>query len=350
LGDLSANCNVAGISPLVIPRELKAALPATPRSLSTALIGRHVVRAILRGEDPRFIVITGPCSIHDPAAALEYAQRLRAEAAKYPRLYVLMRVYFEKPRTVLGWKGLINDPHLDGSFDMAEGLRRARRLLIDITDMELPAATEMLDPVTPQYLDDLVSWVAIGARTTESQTHRQMASGLSAPVGFKNGTDGTPQSAIDAIASASHPHHFLGVDEEGRVGLVATRGNEYGHLVLRGGRSGPNCGPTVVAQAAERMHAAQLAPRIIVDCSHANAEGDYRQQPRVFRDVVARRAADSRVLVGAMLESNLHAGRQAIPPEVSALAFGVSITDACIDWETTAELLAEADTALRPVA
>jgi 3-deoxy-7-phosphoheptulonate synthase len=345
--DLVANCNVSGIRRLVVPRELKHALPAPKISLDTALAGRRAVRAIMHGEDPRFLVITGPCSVHDPVAALDYARRLREAAEKYrSRLCILMRVYFEKPRTVHGWKGLINDPHLDDSFDLAEGLRRARQLLIDVTALGLPAATEMLDPVTPQYLDDLISWVAIGARTTESQTHRQMASGLTAPVGFKNGTDGTTQTAIDAIASATRPHHFLGVDDEGRVGIVATKGNPHCHLVLRGGRSGPNYGAEAVSDACARLKTANVEPRIMVDCSHANARGDFHRQAEVWRDVLALRKGGQGAFIGAMLESNLKEGKQPLVSDPSRLEYGVSITDPCIDWKTTAELLAEANAVL----
>ena len=337
------NLNVAGTTPLVSPSELEAEHPATLASNRAVVEGRDAIRAILRGDDPRLLVVAGPCSIHDPDAAIEYAGRLAELKHRYAdRLYIVMRVYFEKPRTTVGWKGLINDPHLDGSFDIGQGLVRARRLLLAITEMGLAAGTEMLDPITPQYIDDLVSWASIGARTTESQTHRQMASGLSMPVGYKNSTTGDLQVAIDAMQSARSPHHFLGIDESGRNCIVATRGNADGHLILRGGRGKPNYHPDNVADAAKRLADASLPPRLMIDCSHANSDKKHERQENVWRSILEQRSAGPGPIVGAMLESNLHEGRQDIPADKARLRYGVSVTDACIGWDKTAELLAQA--------
>ncbi len=342
--------NVVATTPLTVPRQLKAALPISSASLETVLEGRETIRAILRGEDPRMLVVVGPCSIHDVKAALEYAERLAALRRRVAdRLYVVMRVYFEKPRTTIGWKGLINDPHLDGSFDMSEGLRLARKLLLDITAMGLPAGTEMLEPITPQYIDDLVSWTAVGARTTESQTHRQMASGLSMPVGFKNSTDGNLQVAIDAMTSARSPHHFLGIDEDGRTCIVATRGNPDGHVILRGGAGRPNYDPQNVGRAATQLADAGLPPRMMVDCSHANAGKRHERQEIVWKSLMEQRRAwsdraggtGSPAVIGAMIESHLHEGRQDIPADRSDLRYGVSVTDECIGWQKTQELLCQ---------
>ncbi len=340
------NLRVAGLKPLITPEALEAELPLTAASHAAVLEGRDAVRAVLHEQDPRLLVVVGPCSIHDPKAAMEYARRLVELKTRYAdRLCILMRVYFEKPRTTVGWKGLINDPHLDGSFDLETGLRLARRLLRDITALGLPAATEVLDPTTPQYLDDLVSWAAIGARTIESQTHRQMASGLSMPVGFKNGTGGNLQIAVDAIRSAKSPHHFLGVDEKGRACVVSTTGNPDGHMILRGGAGGANYEPRDVARAAELLRAAGLEPRLMVDCSHANSGKKHQNQQRVWNSLLdQRRDADpgAGCIVGAMIESNLEEGNQAIPDSPADLRYGVSITDACIGWEETEQLLADA--------
>lgn len=296
------------------------------------------MRRILRGEDTRLLVIVGPCSIHDPEAALEYARRLSALADELSsKMYIVMRVYFEKPRTTIGWKGLINDPGLDDSCDVERGLRLARRLLLEITALGLPAATEFLDPIVPQYTADLVTWAAIGARTTESQTHREMASGLSMPVGFKNGTDGSVQTALDAMRSARSPHSFLGIDENGVTSIVKTTGNSDVHLVLRGGRQGPNYSPEHVAGAAAAARRAGVPSAIMVDCSHANSGKNPANQPAVWRSVLEQRAAGTREIIGAMLESNLHEGAQ--NPSDRPLRYGVSITDACMSWETTEALL-----------
>ena len=287
-------------------------------------------------------------SIQDEKAALEYAEKLQAvsEQIKSTTL-VIMRVYFEKPRTVMGWKGLINDPGLDGSFEIETGLRRARNLLLKINEMGMPAATEMLEPITPQYVADLVTWAAIGARTTESQTHRQMASGLSMPVGYKNGTDGNLEIAIQAMQAAQSPHSFLGIDTDGRTCVIHTTGNPYGHLILRGGRSGPNYDAQNVKAAADALSAAKLPPFLMVDCSHANSDKDYTKQAAVWRDAVAQRAAGNKHIVGLMLESNLVAGSQKLTADLSQLKYGISITDGCIGWEQTEELLRDAHAALK---
>lgn len=330
------------MTPLIGPRQLEQQLPMRARSHATVVEGRQTIQAILEGRDPRMLVVVGPCSIHDAQAALDYARRLADLKHKYDqRLYIVMRVYFEKPRTTTGWKGLINDPHLDGSFDIAEGIRRARKLLLDITDLGLPAGTEMLDPITPQYIDDLIAWAAIGARTTESQTHRQMASGLSMPVGYKNATNGSLQVAIDAMQAARHPHHFLGIDETGRSCIVSTRGNAAGHVILRGGSGKPNYHPDNVQHAAKQLQNAGLDPVLMVDCSHANSGKKHEQQQVVWQSLIQQRRGGQKAIVGAMIESNLHEGRQDIPQNVSQLQYGVSVTDACIGWEKTEQLLRE---------
>jgi 3-deoxy-7-phosphoheptulonate synthase len=289
------------------------------------------------------MAVVGPCSIHDPDAARDYAARLRRLVDRVAdRLLVIMRVYFEKPRTTVGWKGLINDPHLDDSFDVATGLRLARSLLIEIARLGLPTATEFLEPITPQYIADTVVLGAIGARTTESPTHRQMASGLSMPVGFKNSTDGSLQAAVDAMQSAKTPHSFLGIDNDGGISVVSTTGNPWGVLMLRGGRSGSNYSPEVMQEARTRLEAAGLPARIVVDCSHANSGKDPTRQSLVWRDVLEQRVSGDRSIVGMMLESNIHAGSQAVQADRSKLAYGVSVTDACIGWDETESLLLEA--------
>ena len=340
-GRPTQNVNVASFSPLISPGELERELPASPESVRTVVEGREAIRRVLRGEDDRLLVVVGPCSIHDVDAALEYARRLAELSRRHAdRAVLVMRVYFEKPRTTLGWKGLINDPHLNGTFDMATGLRLARQLLLDITRLGLPTGTEFLDPITPQYLDDLVSWAAIGARTTESQTHRQMASGLSMPVGFKNATNGEVQIAIDAMRAARSPHHFVGIDEAGSTCVVATRGNRDGHLILRGGRDAPNYAPESVADAAAQLEAAGLHPALMVDCSHANSGKRHEEQEVVWRNLLDQRRGDgSSPIVGAMLESNLGEGSQKLDDDPKVLRYGVSITDACIGWDKTDELL-----------
>lgn len=337
---VTRDINVRSTVELIAPQRLIDELPMTEAANQTVVAGREAVRRILLGEDPRLLAIVGPCSIHDTAAALDYARRLQALSSQIDdRLCVIMRVYFEKPRTTLGWKGLINDPFLNGTFDIAAGLRLARKLLLDICELGLPAATEMLEPITPQYVADLVAWASIGARTTESQTHRQMASGLSMPVGYKNATDGNLQIAIDAMLSARHPHSFLGIDVQGRTCIVNTRGNPWGHLILRGGRSGPNYDAESLHLAEEALLAAGLAPNVMVDSSHANSEKDHRRQELVWDDVIGQRVQGNRNIIGLMLESNLCEGSQKLTGDLAALRYGVSITDACAGWEETRELL-----------
>lgn len=337
----TSDLHVASTQPMVTPAQLAAELPASEAQLATIAQGRSDVEAVLRQEDERLMVIVGPCSIHDERAALEYAERLaRLNEQVSDQLLVVMRVYFEKPRTTLGWKGLVYDPNLDGTFDIDAGLHRARKLLLDITDLGLPTATEFLDPIVPQYLADLVSWVAIGARTTESQTHRQMASGLSAAVGFKNRTDGNSQVAVDAMVAARAPQAFLGIDRDGRSCVINTTGNPYGHLVLRGGQAGTNFDAASIATAQEELRASGSRPLVMVDCSHANSAKDHTRQSLAFRDVVAQRKDGSDGIVGLMLESHLFAGKQ--PIDGGELRYGVSVTDACIDWNETEVLLQEA--------
>jgi 3-deoxy-7-phosphoheptulonate synthase len=345
----TSNLRIRNLEPLVPPSRLCALLPLDAAALDTVVQGRRAVEAVLAGADPRLIVVVGPCSIHDPDAARDYATRLHALAAQVAdRLLVVMRVYFEKPRTTVGWKGLINDPHLDDTFDVGTGLRLARSLLIEIARMGLPTATEFLEPITPQYIADTIVLGAIGARTTESPTHRQMASGLSMPVGFKNSTDGSLQAAIDAMLAAQTPHSFLGIDNDGGTCVVSTTGNPFGMLMLRGGRSGSNYSPEVMAEARTKLEKAGLQPRIVVDCSHANSGKDPTRQSVVWRDVLAQRFAGDRSIVGLMLESNIHPGSQAVQADRSKLAYGVSVTDACIGWEETEELLLEAQAQCPP--
>ncbi len=331
--------HVRGTTPLIAPRDLIAELPATESVNETIVQTREAVKRILQGDDPRLMVVVGPCSIHDEQSALDYAEKLSRLARQVSdQLFVLMRVYFEKPRTTLGWKGLINDPWMDDSFDVGEGLRIARRLLLKIAGMGLPTATEMLEPITPQYIADLVTWAAIGARTTESPTHRQMASGLSMPVGYKNGTDGEIVTAIDALVASRSPHNFLGIDPNGHTCIIHTTGNPWGHLILRGGRSGPNYGPEFVAQATAMLRERGLAPRFMVDCSHANSNKDYRRQAEVWNNVLGQRLDGNESVVGMMIESNLKPGAQKLV-DPKKLEYGVSITDGCIGWEETEELL-----------
>jgi len=331
---------VRAFEPLSAPDEVKSELPAGPDALRTVLAAREAVRQALAGRDERLVMIVGPCSVHDPAAAMAYAERLadlRSELAE--RLVIIMRVYFEKPRTTIGWKGLINDPHVDGSHDINTGLRGARQLLLQINGLGLPCATEFLDPIVPQYVADLVAWVAIGARTTESQTHREMASGLSMPVGFKNSTDGSLDVAVNAMVSARHAHAFLGIDSAGRSCIVRTEGNPDVHLVLRGGTAGPNYHPADVAAAKEAMGGEAAERRVLVDCGHGQTDKDCRKAPGVFGEVLGQWRDGQTAILGMMLEGNLVAGRQDMS---DALIYGQSITDPCIGWETTEQLLREA--------
>jgi 3-deoxy-7-phosphoheptulonate synthase len=344
------NLNVLSQDLLPTPQQVKNALPLTDKAQATVLQGRETVRRILDREDPRLFVVIGPCSIHDIKAAHEYAARLKRLADEVgDTLYLIMRVYFEKPRTTVGWKGLINDPFMDDSFHIEKGLHMARELLLHLAEMGLPASTEALDPITPQYLSDLITWTAIGARTTESQTHREMASGLSTPVGFKNGTDGSLTVAINALHAASRPHHFLGINQDGQSAVFRTRGNRYGHVVLRGGGGRPNYDSVSVAVCEKELAEARLAPNIVVDCSHGNSNKDYRLQPLVAENCVNQILEGNRSIVGLMLESNLGAGNQSIPQDLSQLKYGVSVTDACIDWASTEKLLREARLRLKDV-
>ncbi len=332
--------NIIGTTPLISPEELKQEFPVSIGLKEHVGQSRAIIEDILRGSDKRVIAIVGPCSIHDTEMALEYARRLKSVADEVSdRIFVVMRVYFEKPRTTVGWKGLINDPHMNDTFDIALGLRKARQILRDINNVGLPAATEMLEPITPQYIADLITLASIGARTTESPTHRQMASGLSMPVGFKNSTEGSLEVAINAMKAARAPHQFLGIDNAGKTCVMSTRGNELGHLILRGGKNGPNYDAESIAEASRLLDAAKLPPRLVVDCSHANSSKDYRRQAFVWNDVMQQRANGNDSIVGLMLESNLVEGQQSLDNDPSTLKFGVSITDGCISIEATVELL-----------
>ena len=330
------NVNVTSQDVLITPAKLKTALPM-PEDVQRTLAGsREVIQNILDRKDHRIFVVVGPCSIHDPQAALDYANRLKALADELSdTLYIVMRVYFEKPRTTVGWKGLVNDPHLDDSFKIEEGLHIGRKLLLDILEMGLPTSTEALDPISPQYLQDLISWTAIGARTTESQTHREMASGLSSPVGFKNGTDGGLTVATNALNSVARPHRFLGINSQGQVSVFTTRGNAYGHIVLRGGTQGPNYDSVHIKLCEDALDKAGVANNIMVDCSHANSSKQPELQPLVVDNVANQILEGNDSIVGLMIESNLKAGKQAIPANLSDLEYGVSVTDGCIDWDTT---------------
>ena len=332
--------HVKEIVPLLSPRALKGQLPTTDESNATVARSRERVIRILRQEDPRLLVVIGPCSIHDEKSALEYATRLNALRKQLAdRMEIVMRVYFEKPRTTIGWKGLINDPHLDGSQDIGTGLKIARRLLLEITGMGLPAATEFLDPVVPQYTADLITWAAIGARTTESQTHREMASGLSMPVGLKNSTDGSLQVAIDAMGATRHPHSFLGINEDGVTSIVRTSGNPHAHVVLRGGRAMTNYDAASILAAEQKLASEKLSPILMVDCSHANSSKQFAKQEDVWHSVIEQRVGGTGSLIGLMVESHLHEGNQPIPQNLAQLKYGVSITDSCIGWETTERML-----------
>ena len=334
------NVNVASSELLPTPEEVKRELPASPEAQRCVLNARTVIRDILDRRDPRLFVVVGPCSIHDLDAAREYAGRLRALAERVsPTLYLVMRVYFEKPRTTVGWKGLVNDPDMDDSFHIEKGIRMARQLLIELAEMGLPAATEALDPIMPQYLGELIAWTAIGARTTESQTHREMASGLSTPIGFKNGTDGTLGVAVNALQSVRSPHHFLGITQQGQSAVFRTRGNAYAHIVLRGGGGRPNYDSVSIALCEQALAKAGLPVNIVVDCSHGNSNKDHELQPLVAENCVNQVLEGNRSIVGLMLESHLGAGNQPIPADLGQLRYGVSVTDACIDWETTERLL-----------
>ena len=338
--------HVLSTKELIAPRVLKEELRVDEPIAQTVVDARQTVRAILNGDDARLLCLVGPCSIHDPTAAIDYAERLvKVRPAVEDRLFLVMRVYFEKPRTTVGWKGLINDPHMDDSCDMESGLRIARRLLIDINRLGLPAGTEMLDPITPQYIADLISWTAIGARTTESQTHREMASGLSMPVGFKNTTEGNLQIAVNAIESARRPHSFLGINQDGVTAIIRTSGNPDTHVVLRGGKTS-NYDASSIEECQRLLAQAGLEPRVMVDCSHAQTNKDYTKQPEVFAALIEQVRRGSNAILGAMLESNIEAGNQPLSENRAALKYGVSITDPCIDWATTERCMMDAASVL----
>lgn len=340
--------NVRETIALSSPNELKAELPLSESASESIAEYREQLHDILRGEDKRLAITVGPCSIHNVESGLEYARKLRELAGKVSdQILLIMRVYFEKPRTTVGWKGLINDPHLNDTFDIQTGITLARKILLETAEMGLPAATELLEPITPQYIADLLTLTAIGARTTESPTHRQMASGLSMPVGYKNGTDGGLQVAIDAMVAARSPHAFLGIDAEGRTCVVHTKGNEWGHLILRGGRSGSNYDAESLKAATEMLSKAGVSPRFVVDCSHANSNKDFTKQSVVMNDVVDQRIAGNDTIIGLMIESNLFEGQQSLTSDPSQLKYGVSITDGCIGWEETEQLILDTHAKLK---
>ncbi len=342
------NLNVSGLTPLIAPADLKQVLPLSEEDAEFVAKSRAQVQDILWNRDPRIMVVIGPCSIHDPKAAVEYAERLaKLNKELQDQLLLVMRVYFEKPRTTIGWKGLINDPDLNGTHLISKGLGIARRLMLNITAMGLPVATEMLDPITPQYLADTISWGAIGARTTESQTHREMSSGLSFPVGFKNGTDGNLQIAIDAMGAACHPHSFLGINREGRTSIVRTTGNPDVHIVLRGGNDKPNYEAADIAQAQKKLDDAGIKTTLMVDCSHANSLKDHNRQEAVMQDVMAQIAAGNANIGSLMIESFLKEGNQKMAVKLEDLEYGVSITDKCVNWETTERMLRYAHATLK---
>ena len=344
------NLNVTAFEVMPSPDEIKTRVKLTDPAANTVVGARRALEAILDGRDRRLFLVVGPCSIHDPVAGLDYARRLRRLGDELADVFqVVMRVYFEKPRTSLGWKGFINDPDMDDSFRIDVGMERARRFLLDVNELGLPAGTEALDPNTPQYLGDLVAWTAIGARTSESQTHREMSSGLSTPVGFKNGTDGDVEAAVNAILSASRPHAFLGVNDQGRSAIVRTRGNRYGHLVLRGGGGRPNFDTVSISLAEQALAKVGLPGNIVVDCSHANSWKKPELQPLVMRDVVHQVREGNRSVVGLMVESFIEPGNQPIPQDLSKLRYGCSVTDACVGWEATVEMLKSAAQVLREV-
>ncbi|KKC98021.1 MULTISPECIES: 3-deoxy-7-phosphoheptulonate synthase [Photobacterium] len=346
--DVLNNVHIQDEQVLITPQQLKDKLPVSEAALSFIEQSRKTVADIIHKRDHRLLVVCGPCSIHDVEAAKDYARRFKELAAELDdQLYLVMRVYFEKPRTTVGWKGLINDPHLDGSFEIEEGLHIARQLLIDLVEMGIPLATEALDPISPQYIGDLFSWAAIGARTTESQTHREMASGLSMPVGFKNGTDGSLGTAINAMQAAASGHRFMGINREGQVALLNTQGNPDGHVILRGGKQ-TNYDSVSVSECETEMKSAGLNPALMVDCSHANSRKDYRRQPLVAEDVIHQIREGNHSVIGLMLESHLNEGNQSADLAPGEMAYGVSITDACINWEDTETLLRRARQELTP--
>ena len=339
---------ISGTNPLISPAVLNYYLPVTEEVSELVFQARRQASNILDGHDDRLLVVLGPCSIHDPKAAIEYGERLLPLMERHAAdLQIIMRVYFEKPRTTVGWKGLINDPHLDDSFDINHGLRVARGLLLDLAKMGVPAGTEFLDTISPQYIADLVAWGAIGARTTESQVHRELASGLSMPVGFKNGTGGSVQIALDAIQSASRPHHFLSVTKQGVSAIVSTTGNNHCHLILRGGKTGPNFEKKQIDEVLLMLEEQHLPPHVMVDCSHGNSRKDYRNQPLVAANLANQIADGSKAITAVMVESNLVEGNQKLVPDLSQMTYGQSVTDACIGWDDTLEVLEKFAAAVR---
>ncbi|MDC0883335.1 3-deoxy-7-phosphoheptulonate synthase [Litorivicinus sp.] len=335
-----SDLNIDDYQVVITPTELKKELPLPESVRDLVANSRQTVKDILDGKDDRLFAVVGPCSIHDTELALEYGKRLKALADEVSeQIFIIMRVYFEKPRTTVGWKGLINDPHLNGSFEIEDGLRKARKLLIDLSEIGLPLATEALDPISPQYLQDTITWTAIGARTTESQTHREMSSGLSSPVGFKNGTDGSLDVAVNAMKSVVSGHAFLGINPQGQVAITKTKGNQYGHVVLRGGGGKPNYDSVSIALCEQALEKAKLPTNIVVDCSHANSSKDHNVQPLVLDDIAHQIKDGNRSICGVMIESNINEGNQSIPDDLSQLKYGVSVTDACISWESTVKSL-----------
>ena len=344
------NLNIASNEPLLTPEHLKSELPLLGKTLDSVQKAREKIFSILDRKDSRLMVVVGPCSIHDTDAAIDYAKKLKGLADKVSdTLYIVMRVYFEKPRTAIGWKGLINDPYLDDSFKIEDGLRKGRKLLLDIVDLGLPTSSEALDPISPQYLQDIIVWSAIGARTTESQTHREMSSGLSSSVGFKNGTDGGLMVAVNAMQSVSSPHRFLGINGKGQVSVVTTKGNPYAHVVLRGGSAGPNYDTVHVALCEQALEKGGVSQNIMIDCSHANSSKDPDVQPLVLKDITHQILEGNKSIIGVMLESNIFGGNQSIPKDLSELKYGVSVTDACMAWDTTERSLLEMADKLRNV-
>jgi len=348
--NLVNNINVDSQSLLPTPAEIKESLPLSQSTENFIADNRNIVKNILEHKDPRLFLVVGPCSIHDTEAAIDYAHKLKKLADEVSdSLFIIMRVYFEKPRTTVGWKGLINDPLMDDSFHIEKGLYTARKLLLDLAEIGLPTATEALDPITPQYLSDLITWTAIGARTTESQTHREMASGLSSPIGFKNGTDGSLEVAINALHSAAMPHHFLGINQQGQCAVFHTKGNTFGHVVLRGGGGKSNYDINSIHACEEELSAADLAMNIAVDCSHGNSQKKPENQAKVVDDCVSQIQNGNKSIISLMLESHLGWGNQSIPEDLNKLQYGVSVTDACIDWETTKNIILTTQSKLKDI-